>query len=278
MGRAFDRFLDWQEFKDTSMTRTIFMLRNVTFGALALLLAAATAQAGMVVSVERMVNPGSAAAPYTGFTNSAFTTDTGFNSGTPQQTWVAYALGVIPSGGEKVTTFDITITTPLSGSSGFAQRWTLDADDASAPAIPTPSNAAVNTADSHLIVGGSIQFVSPTENQFSAGGPPVPANTATRQYGVGTSMVGAWGFTPAEQALQADGTPVRFGYIVVPRDAPLPNLVITANVAASNTAAGYAFTSANFLPLFPSAPIVPEPATFTLIGLAVSGLGFIRRR
>ena len=60
------------------MTRTILTLRSTTFAVLALLLAT-SAQASMIVSVERMVNPGTTAHPYEAFTSSSFTTDTDLN-------------------------------------------------------------------------------------------------------------------------------------------------------------------------------------------------------
>jgi len=40
----------WQEFKDTSMTRTIFMLRNTFFTTLAVLSLAASSEAGVIIS------------------------------------------------------------------------------------------------------------------------------------------------------------------------------------------------------------------------------------
>lgn len=251
------------------------MIRSAIPPLFVLLLTVAPSQAGMVISVEQMVNPGSNFAPYGGFAYNAFTTDTGFNSGTSQSTWVSYALGVIPSGGEKVTTFDISITIPANAGSGLAQRWTLDADDPSIPSEPTPKSTAVNTADSHLIVNGSIQFVVPQENKLNGVGPAVPVDTATRDYGVGSSMTGAWGFTPTEQATQQDGVPVRFAYIVVPRGFWLTpqNFILTANVAGSQTAAGYHFTQSQFsstLPLTPPVSIADKNLGDILAGSAVS--------
>lgn len=104
----------------------------------------------------------------------------------------------------------------------------------------------------------------------------MPADTATRDYGVGTSLVGAWGFTPAEQAAQQDDVPLRFAYLVIPRGSEnVGSLSIIANVASSTKPTGYTFTRSSWQEL---PRILPEPATMTLIGLSLAGLGFIRRR
>ena len=144
------------------------MIRRIVLVVLLQLLAVSYSQANIIPSVERMVNPGSAAIPYDLFPTNAFATDLGMNSGAPQSSWVSYVFSLTPTDGEKITTLDISISMPLSSGRGFAQRWTLDADDPSAPAVPTPSNASVTNGDSHLIVGGSIQFVAPVENKFDA--------------------------------------------------------------------------------------------------------------
>jgi hypothetical protein len=168
------------------------MLRNMTLTALALLLATAAAHAGLVASVEKRVNPGTNAFPYIGFPSSTFTTDTELNTNpTLQNTWVSYALGLTPSGGEKITSLTVSITSTVDATHGILQRFNYNADTDSYD--PSPSSANVTNGDSHLIVFGSSPVIvtAPSETFQASGGPPKPADVAgTRQYGYSGTMSG----------------------------------------------------------------------------------------
>lgn len=190
-------------------------IRGLMLAVVFTLLESSSTFAGILASVEKMVNPGSTAAPYDGFAANAFTTDLELNTGILADTWVSYALGVIPTAGTKITFLDVRIVEPLTSGSGFNQRYTFNDDTGLFDATPISTN--VSSGDSHLIVGGSIHIVPPNENKFDIGSPPTASDTATRDYGVGTSMSGAWGFNAADRAPQTNGTPVKFAYLVLPR-------------------------------------------------------------
>jgi hypothetical protein len=223
------------------------MLRKLVPALCIVLVCEMVAQAAIIAVLEKQVNPGAQVAPYDGFTRNdgnqatPFTTDTQLNAGALQDLWVSYSLGVQATAGETISALDVLITTPLTATSGFHQRWTLDPD--TELFTPTPSSANVTNGDSHLIVGGSVSVVAPTEDRNTVGGPP---RAVGDQYGIGTTMSGLWGFSGAEQAAQL-GNIVRFGYIVIPRGSE-PNIQVSVG-AGVNDAQGM--------------PIVPGPVLTT---------------
>jgi hypothetical protein len=252
----------------------IQMLQKLGYSVGLVLVSAVVAQAGVIGVVQKMVNPGSAAAPYNGFANAAFAQDTDLNSGTLAQTWVSYVLGVQATAGEKISSFDIAITSPVTPTTGMLQRWNFNVDTETF--TPSPSSTNTTNGDSHLIVQGSVVVVAPAETKLDAGGPPIPADTAARDYGVGGSLSGLWGFSQAEQNAQTGVVP--FAYVVVPRGHE-PQVVISVGAGANDAsgqpiAGGFRLTNADFGFFF-----IPEPATVSLFGLAMIGVvGFARRR
>src|SRR6187200_2736969 len=132
------------------MTRTTFMLRNTTFAVLTLLIAA-TAQAGLVATVEKRDNNGAQLPPYDGFARTTATAwqapDGGMNSSPMKDNWVSYALGLTPSGGERITALAVSISSPTGQ---LAQRWNVTYDDNDqrvTTSTPTEANNSVGDGD-----------------------------------------------------------------------------------------------------------------------------------
>ena len=99
---------------------------------------------------------------------------------------------MIPGGGEKVTTFDITITMPVHNNvpnplggigSGLGQRYNIapdpDTGDPVSSPSPASSSATLANGDSHLIVITTTPALFPlVENNNVPGGPAYPSDTA----------------------------------------------------------------------------------------------------
>lgn len=240
----------------------------------------AFADGAIVGVVEKRVNPGGTTAPYDGFAASAFTTDTQLNSGSLAQSWVSYALGVQATAGEKISALDVSITTPMTSTTGFHQRWTYDEDLETY--IATPSSTNVTNGDSHLVVGGSIVSETPTENRNTSGG---PARATGAEYGIGTSLSGAWGYNASEQSSQS-GTQ-RFAYLTIPRGSETA-VTITANVAANDSSGNpIPGSSPSFIGFGPPPPSVAwDGSTLGLtfgsegdrVRFGISGDGYIQYR
>lgn len=118
--------------------------------------------------------------------------------------WVSYTLGLQGDAGEVIAAVDVSISGQLH------QRWTFDEDLGTFN--PTPNNNVnITNGDSKLrAVTGAIFGAGPFEDNPGTGS-PLP-DTATADYGVGTTLSGAWGIPVANQ-----GSQVNLAYIVIPK-------------------------------------------------------------
>ncbi len=134
------------------------------------------------------------------------------------QGWKGIVLSVMTDDNSVISAVDVNITGALH------QRWNLNTDTETFD--PTPSSANITNGDSKLNpISGALVGSALTEDNSGAGS-PLP-DTATRNYGVGTFLRGAWGIPGPQQTNKAN-----LAYIVV-REAEIPNLRISALVATS---------------------------------------------
>ena len=102
--------------------------------------------------------------------------------------------------GSKIAAVDVS----LSGQ--FHQRWSLSEDTGAFE--PTPAGYGAVNGDSHLMPGNSaLLAVAPYEDNNIYNDNPLAAplsDTATSDYGVGSTLSGVWGVLGAEQAASLD--------------------------------------------------------------------------
>lgn len=183
----------------------------------------------------------------------------------------AYRLTVSTNDGGLVSAVDFSNGTGFGGglfSTSFSQRATLDPDDSSVRTL-SPQAAQQNgttsplTFDTHFLPDASIRAdaIAPSENNNGtnlAGGPP---DTATGDFGTGTSLTAAFGILGAFQTQSFD-----LAYIVMPSNA-------TATFRGQASENG---VSSNLIGTIGPAVNVPEPTSLAAIGLGA--LGLIRRK
>jgi len=264
------------------------MVRS-TLAVLIVSIVAGTSQAALIATATRIGGVTGGAA----FTANEAAAPGNLNAlvnGAADSLWVSYALGVKSTAGEKVSSYNVNLTT-IAPAGGFHQRWSFN-DDTVAFDVSTPSSLNISSGDSHLVVAGSVVAVAPVENRIAKAGDGATTTLGfttshlgeapgVRNWGIGTAMAGAWGFTAAEQTAQVAGNTVNFAYVVIPRGSEgLLNYQITAQSATTNSngtpGAGFTFTTQDFVNA--GFGIIPEPATMSIVGLALVGFGFIRRR
>lgn len=185
--------------------------------------------------------------------------------------WVSYALGLRSTAGELLSAFDFTLSHPQ-----LHQRWIGDGDGGF---TPTANETSFSNGDSHLRAGAGALFGSgPTEDNSSVGSPL--ADTGFGDYGLGTSLSGAWG-------IPLVGTNPSLAYVVIPEGTEhlLDIRVKTVDVAGQILAD---LSEADFLSVAPTIRVegngleivsgdnTPRPEDGTDFGL--DGLGETERR
>jgi hypothetical protein len=180
------------------------MFRLSTLSTMTVLLGASLAQAGVVGVTTLVRDPGN-----------------GINFTNPDAAlaapWVGYTLGLQTTAGELIGGIDVSIKGQLH------QRWTFNADTETFD--PTPqNNVNISNGDSKLrALTGALFAAGPFEDNSGTGSPL--ADTATADYGVGTTLSGIWGIPGASQSSSAT-----VAYIVVPKGSE-PTLDLRVSIA-----------------------------------------------
>lgn len=167
-----------------------------------------------------------------------------------------YILSLQTDDGSLISAVDVNITGQLH------QRWNFSADDE--VFVGTPSSLNITNGDSHLLIPANGLIAStPTENNNVS--PSPLADTATRDYGYGSFLKGAWGVPGTSQTNKLD-----FAYIVVPNDS-VPQISIAGLAATSNGT--FPFSHRQIIPLPPpvlTSNPVPGPGIECFIGCSVA--------
>lgn len=196
------------------------------------------ANAGVIVNVTPVVSNSGFGAPDTSLE--------GFSS---------FAVTVSSTAGENITAIDASFTGPLH------QRWADINFDGTSDQSPQGPLANNNRADSSLTpIAGAVIASAPTEDN-NIGPSPLPDSfqpfVGGFDYGIGSSLSGAWGIDGRVQGESAD-----VAYLVIPNGQSVRYSILVA-------------TSDGRVDLTGTIE-VPEPASLALIG--VGTLALIRRR
>ncbi len=178
------------------------MTKNLISFVAVLTLGVSSANAGVIINVEKLLS-----VPPFGAPDAALT---GFS---------AFQVNAATTAGENISAVDVNFT------GSFHQRW-IDADFGGVPNDPTPQGPPSNgRGDSHLtLVAGALVGNAPSEDNSLAGS-PLPSNSALG-YGLGTFITGAWGIPGPSQGMTAT-----LGYVVIPEDS---TALLTYSIATSN--------------------------------------------
>jgi hypothetical protein len=184
-----------------------------------------------------------------------FTTDRALNEA-PSNGWVSYVLNLTNTKGMNITAIDTT----LEGV--FHQRWQIfqEEDPAGNPIdvlVKTPVNDGITNGDSHFLppAGEAVSIILDENNNFYVDPAPAP-DTAQRDYGIGTYLRGIYGIPNAQLSPSVD-----FAYVVIPRGGE-SGLSLRLQFGLPD-GLGYELRETSMV-------YVPEPATASLVGLALA--------
>jgi hypothetical protein len=216
----------------------------------ALLLSATAASASVNLTVTSLGAASDGTTTYSGFT--------------------AYKVTATTTNGAKINSITLgnfNSANPGAGVFGpFLQRWTSDGlgGFTTTPAVATLNGVNANSLDSHfLTTARTTELITPTEDNNTINPAGGPADTATFDWGTGSSLTGVFGIPVANQASSIDVL-----YLVLPN-------------ASSATVGGQISTDENTnytvaTTVGPAAAPIPEPASLGV--LALGGMALLARR